>query len=123
MIQNSTPAMRTIMAKRASRLVRPEQLFFDDPAVDRLMGVVMALATEHYVLRDRVRALEQQLANTGHVDSAALAGKSTGAESAADHADAAAFAEELLRPLLGLQQAAGATGRFSLRARRRRKRT
>lgn len=123
MIRNSTPARHTTLAKRASSLVRPEQLFFDDPAVDRLMGVVMALATEHYVLRDRVRALEQQLANAGHVDSAALAGKPVGAESATDHADAAAFAEELLRPLLGLQQAVGATGRFSLRTRRTRKRT
>jgi len=111
------------MAKRASSLVRPEQLFFDDPAVDRLMGVVMALATEHYVLRDRVRALEEQLAGAGLIDPATLAGKPFAGETEADSADATAFAEELLRPLLGLQQAAGATGRFSLRTRGRRKRT
>ena len=37
------------------------------PAVDRLMGVLMALATEHYVLRDRYRALERQLAAAGKV--------------------------------------------------------
>ena len=36
---------------------RPEQTFFPDPAIDRELGVVMALATEVYVLRDRTRAL------------------------------------------------------------------
>ena len=35
----------------------PEQSFFADPALDRAMGVIMALATEVYVLRDRLRAL------------------------------------------------------------------
>ena len=40
---------------------RPEQTFFDDPALDRAFGVVMALATEVYVQRDRLRALERQL--------------------------------------------------------------
>ena len=32
---------------------RPEQTFFPDPALDRAMGVIMALATEVYVMRDR----------------------------------------------------------------------
>ena len=36
---------------------RPEQTFFDDPALDRAFGVVMALATEGYVQHDRLRAL------------------------------------------------------------------
>lgn len=44
---------------------RPEQIFFPDPAIDRVLGVVMALATEVYVLRDRTRALEAQLAGAG----------------------------------------------------------
>jgi len=30
-----------------------EQIFFNDPALDRAFGVVMALATEVYVLKDR----------------------------------------------------------------------
>ena len=34
--------------------------FFADPADDRLFGVVMELAQEVYVLRQRVRALEGQ---------------------------------------------------------------
>ncbi|HKZ72700.1 MAG TPA: hypothetical protein VJ011_01480 [Steroidobacteraceae bacterium] len=121
MATNSTPEIRTTAARRAASRARPEQVFFDDPAVDRLMGVVMALATEHYVLRDRVRALEEQLAKAG-LAPAGMTTMPAGAEEVADASDAAEFAEELLRPLLGLQPAAGATGAFSLKTRRRRKR-
>ncbi len=32
--------------------------FFDDPAIDKVYGVVMQLAQELYALRQRVRALE-----------------------------------------------------------------
>ena len=94
---------------------RPEQQLFEDPAVDRLMGVLMALATEHYVLRDRVRALEGQLAQAGNLDISALNAAPTEAELAAAQADRTAFAEALLKPLLGEQQAKGATGTFSLK--------
>jgi|SoiMethySBSTD1v2_1073268.scaffolds.fasta_scaffold74872_3 membrane protein required for beta-lactamase induction len=112
-----TASARTPRAKPDAP--RVEQVFFDDPAIDRLMGVVMALATEHYVLRDRLRALEEQLAAAGHVDMARLADRAEDPEDVTDHSDAAEFAEELLRPLLGLQQAAGASGRFSLKSRGR----
>ena len=45
---------------RAPELVDlAEQTFFEDPALDRAFGVVMALATEVYVLRNRQRALER----------------------------------------------------------------
>ena len=115
-----TPSPRTRLSKPDAP--RPEQVFFDDPAVDRLMGVVMALATEHYVLRDRLRALEEQLAAAGHVDMARLAERAEDPEDVTDHSDAAEFAEELLRPLLGLQPAAGAGGRFSLKSRGRTRR-
>ena len=42
-----------------------EQTFFDDPAIDRVLGVVLALATEVYVQRDRQRALERELERRG----------------------------------------------------------
>ncbi|MGH8137129.1 MAG: hypothetical protein ACREVV_02875 [Steroidobacteraceae bacterium] len=100
-----------------------EQIFFDDPAVDELMGVLMALATDHYVLRDRVRVLEQQLAQSGYIDAAALATAPATSDAAAAQEDAAAFVGELLRPLLGLQETAGTGGRFSLKANRRRTRS
>jgi len=94
---------------------RAEQQFFDDPAVDRMMGVVMALATDHYVLRDRLRALESELARQGSLDSAALDREPDAAERRVARADGEAFARALLEPLLGQQQSLGASGRFSLR--------
>jgi hypothetical protein len=96
---------------------RAEQVFFDDAAVDGLMGVLMALAEDHYVLRDRVQRLEQQLARAGQIDVAALDAAPTQEEAAAGQEDAAGFVSELLRPLLGLQDAAGTGGRFSLKGR------
>lgn len=101
---------------------RAEQLFFDDAAVDGLMGVVMALAEEHYVLRDRMRRLEQQLARTGHLNIATLDAAPPPEEAIAAQDDAASFAQALLRPLLGVQDAAGASGRFSLKRRKLRHR-
>ena len=101
--------------KRASNEgPRCEQLFFDNPAVDGLMGVLMALATEHYVLRDRVRFLEQQLASSGHI---------AAAEFSSPQEDAAAFTAELLRPLLGIQESVSAGGRFSLKPKANRRRS
>ena len=38
-------------AAASSFTPRPEQIFFPDPSVDRAMGILMALATEVYVLR------------------------------------------------------------------------
>lgn len=86
---------------------RPEQTFFADPALDRTMGVVMALATEVYVLRDRLRAMERQLASRGVLDLAALAAEPGVEDLAADSADRDAFVEHLMVQLLGVQQAKG----------------
>ncbi len=38
--------------------------FFEDPAIDKVYGVVMQLAQELYALRQRVRALEGGAADT-----------------------------------------------------------
>lgn len=92
--------------------LRSEQIFFEDPAVDRVMAVLFALATEHYVLHDRVRALEEQLVQKGTVSAEALSAPPV--DEAAAHRDAVEFAEALLRPLMGVQTAKGAAGRFSL---------
>jgi hypothetical protein len=87
---------------------RPEQTFFADPALDRLYGVVWALATEVYVLRDRVGVLEEALAETGVVDLAALRAEPSPEALAAARADRAAFVEGLMVNLTGRQQAKGA---------------
>ena len=86
---------------------RPEQTFFADPALDRAFGVVMALATEVYVLRDRLAALEAQLAARGLLDRAALAAEPSPEEIAAHAADRDAFVEHLMHHLLGRQVARG----------------
>lgn len=83
------------------------------------MGVVMSLASEQYVLRDRLQALEDQLASAGHLDAAALGAAPTADKEAACRRDADDFARTILEPLLGRQQALGASGRFSLRKGRR----
>ncbi len=41
--------------------VNPEQTFFSDPALDRVFGVVMALASEVHVARARLAAIEAKL--------------------------------------------------------------
>ena len=87
---------------------RPEQTFFPDPAVDRVLGVVMALATEVYVLRDRTRALEAQLAARGLLDGAALDAEPDVAARALIRADRDAFVEHLMQPLMGQQVSKGA---------------
>ena len=92
--------------------LRQEQVFFEDPAIDRLMSVLFSLVTEHYVLHDRVRALEELLAQKAILSADEL--NTPPADEAAAQRDAAEFAEALMRPLLGVQTAKGAAGRFSL---------
>ena len=79
----------------------PEQTFFADPALDRAIGVIMALATEVYVLRDRLRALEAELTARGLVPKDALGAEPPPDALAASAADRAAFVAHLLEPLLG----------------------
>jgi hypothetical protein len=50
----------------------PDLTFFRDPAVDRLLGVVMELAAEVYVLRDRLETLTEVLQRSGIVGEDAL---------------------------------------------------
>jgi hypothetical protein len=81
--------------------VQPEQTYFPDPSIDRIMGIVFNLAAEVQVLRDRVRVLE-------HV----LEGKSVLARSEIDEfrgsdeqeqaiaADSRDFVRHLLEPVL-----------------------
>lgn len=88
---------------------RREQVYFADPAIDRTMGVVMALATEVYVLRDRLYAMERQLAESKVLDRERLSAEPTPAEQAAQQADREAFVAHILDSVLGIQAAKGAT--------------
>ena len=87
---------------------RAEQTFFEDEALDRAFGVVMALATEVYVLRDRVQALERLLTESGVIGERALDGEPSLAERAERAADRDAFVAHLMDNLLGRQVSKGA---------------
>jgi hypothetical protein len=76
---------------------RPEQQFFEDPVLDRLMAVTMTLAAEVYILRERIDDLECAMVGSPSSDEAK---RNRGA-------DAAAFVQHLLQPLLGEQQSRG----------------
>lgn len=87
---------------------RPEQTFFEDPALDRAFGVVMALATEVYVLRDRLRALEARLVADGTLAAGALDAEPTPEERAATAEDRDAFVHHLMDHIKGEQVTRGA---------------
>jgi hypothetical protein len=87
----------------------PEQTFFADPAIDRVLGVAMTLAAEVWVLRDRLRALEALLAASGHLKPGALDAYAPSAEEAEAVAkDRDAFVAALMENLLGRQVSKGA---------------
>lgn len=79
----------------------PEQTFFADPALDRALGVIMALATEVYVLRERLAALEVLLAESGALAAGPLDAEPSAEAQAAAAQDRAAFVAHILEPLLG----------------------
>jgi hypothetical protein len=87
----------------------PEQTFFADPAIDRVLGVAMTLAAEVWVLRDRLRALESVLAQNGQLAPGALdAYVPSAAEAEAIAKDRDAFVAALMENLLGRQVSKGA---------------
>jgi hypothetical protein len=89
-------------------MTEPEPTYFADPAIDRLMGVVMSLASEVWILNDRLSALERLLADKGVVtehDRQAWAGD---ARAQADlDVEREAFVRSLMDPLLGQQVSRG----------------
>jgi hypothetical protein len=85
----------------------PEQQFFDDPALDRAFGVVIALATEVYVLRDRQRAIEKTLANQGTIDLDSLNAEPSDEERATNKLDRDEFVQHLMESLMGSQASKG----------------
>jgi len=98
------------MPEAASHQTTSEQTFFEDPALDRMFGVVMALATEVYVLKDRLAALEQALDAAGAVSRADLAAEPSPDEVAASAKDRDAFVAHLMDNLIGRQVSRSSLG-------------
>ena len=85
-----------------NELRQPEQTYFPDPAVDRVMGVVFNLAAELQVLRDRVRVLEHLLEAKVVVARSAIDGfRGTAEQEEAIAADRREYVRHLLEPVLG----------------------
>ncbi len=87
----------------------PEQTFFADPAVDRLFGVLLNLATEVFVLREQCAAMQTQLEQAGSLDAALMRAEPSPQEAADRAASQQAFVNQLLEPLLGSQLTRGAS--------------
>ncbi len=81
-----------------------EQQFFKDPAIDRLMGMVMALAAELYILRDRNQALEEVLESTGLLTPGAIENHRPAASRESQTAERDAFIARLMEPLTGASE-------------------
>lgn len=101
-LPDSAPA-----AGRTSR--QPEQAFFKDPAIDRLLGMVMTLSAEVWVLSDRMRSIEHLLDTKGVLNRADLDTYQPDAETAqAIAADRNAFVNAMMDHVISRQQSRGA---------------
>ena len=88
---------------------KPEQTFFEDPATDRLLAMVMTLAAELHVTRDRLACLEAVLEEQGALRPGALDGfRPTPAQAARLDEERRAFVAELMRCTLGVEVSLGA---------------
>jgi hypothetical protein len=78
----------------------PDLTFFPDPNVDRVLGVVMELAAEVYVLRDRLSTLEMLLERSGAITRAEIDAYQPGeVERARRLADRDALIARILAPM------------------------
>lgn len=84
---------------------RPEQTFFADPVLDRVLAMVMTLSAEVWVLRERQRRMAIALERAGLASDAAP----TPEEDAALARDRDAFTAALLENLVGRQVSRGAS--------------
>ncbi len=74
--------------------------FFPDPNVDRVLGVVMELAGEVYVLRDRLRTVEKLLEERGTLSRADIDAYEPSADERAQWlADRDDFVQRIVAPL------------------------
>lgn len=89
--------------------LKPEQTFFKDPATDRLLAMVMTMAAELHVARDRLSTLEMVLEQAGILKEGQLDTFAPTADQAARlTAERQAFANELMLQTLGTEMSLGA---------------
>ncbi|WP_417724276.1 hypothetical protein [Salipiger sp.] len=89
--------------------MKPEQTFFDDPAIDRLLAMIMTMAAELNVTRDRLATLEMLMESGQPVTAKALDEFDPTPEQAGTLAAARqAFSSELMFCTLGIEASLGA---------------
>lgn len=89
--------------------LKPEQVFFKDPAIDRLLAMVMTLAAELHVAKDRMATLEMLLETSGAIEAGALDGFApTAAQGEKLKAEREAYAAALMQCTLGREVSLGA---------------
>lgn len=89
--------------------LQPEQVFFNDPAIDRLLGMIMTLSAEVWVLSDRMKSVEQLLDSKGVLSRADIdAYQPDAATAQALAADRGDFAKALMDHVINRQQSRGA---------------
>jgi hypothetical protein len=89
---------------------QPEQHFFADPALDRAVAMIMTLAAELYVVKDRLRSLEALLQQRQVLEASALDRYVPGpAERERIDAERTAYVRELMRCVMGEQVSKGAS--------------
>lgn len=104
-----TPTDAADRPAASSETPRPEQTFFDDPALDRAAGMIMTLAAEVWVLRDRLTAMQRLLEQQGALPPGALdAWQPDDATAAALDADRRDFVRHLMDNVLAQQKSKGA---------------
>ena len=87
---------------------RAEQTFFEDPALDRALAMVMTLAAELYVTRDRLRVMEAVLVERGVLECDELERFEVSEAERADwDADRDAFVKAIMENVRGTQVSKG----------------
>ncbi|MFT5393554.1 MAG: hypothetical protein ACI8PT_003756 [Gammaproteobacteria bacterium] len=87
---------------------RAEQTFFSDPALDRAVAMIMALAAELHVTNDRMRTLESILARRGIITASEIDDYEPSPEEQVQrHKERDAFVHALLSQLKGTQVSRG----------------
>lgn len=90
--------------------LKPEQVFFKDPAIDRLLAMVMTLAAELHVTKDRLATLEMLLEKSKTIAPGSVDGFTpAGPEAEKLKAEREAFAAALMECTLGREVSLGAT--------------
>ncbi|MEI6419498.1 MAG: hypothetical protein WCO82_10545 [Sphingomonadales bacterium] len=98
------------IALAAQRAKGKRPAYFEDPAVDRLLSITLALAGEVSVLRQRLDTVERLLEAKGNLDRSAIESFTPDAATARERGEAtSAFVHRVMRGVIQDMQAMAGT--------------